>query len=75
MKNRQNKRLLLSMLPAVALVLVSIQAGADTIMEPDIFPVYNSIRPNISFWKKIYSEYPTTQGVVHEKSRHYLRGN
>jgi membrane-bound lytic murein transglycosylase D len=67
MKNRQNKRLLLSILPVVALVLVSIQAGADTIMEPDIFPVYNSIRPNVSFWKKIYSEYPTTRGVVHDK--------
>ncbi len=31
------------------------------------FPVYDSIRPNVSFWKKIYTEYSTTQGVIHDK--------
>ncbi len=51
----------------LALALVSMHASADTIMGPDIFPVYDSIRPNISFWEKIYSEYSTTQGVVHDK--------
>jgi len=29
--------------------------------------VYDSIRPNISFWEKIYSQYSTTQGVIHDK--------
>jgi membrane-bound lytic murein transglycosylase D len=66
MKNRRYKRLLLSILP-VALVFASIHAGADTFLEPDSFPIYDSIRPNISFWKKIYSEYSTTQGVIHDK--------
>ena len=58
--------MLLSILP-VALVLASIHAGADTFLELDSFPIYDSIRPNISFWKKIYSEYSTTQGVIHDK--------
>ena len=31
------------------------------------FPVYDSIRPNVTFWKKIYTEYSTTQGVIHDK--------
>ncbi|MGD8991254.1 MAG: LysM peptidoglycan-binding domain-containing protein [Desulfobacterales bacterium] len=31
------------------------------------FPVYDSIRPNVNFWKKIYTEYSTTQGVIHDK--------
>ncbi len=47
------------------MVLCSINAVADTVS--GTFPVYDSIRPNISFWKKIYTEYSTTQGVIHDK--------
>jgi membrane-bound lytic murein transglycosylase D len=65
MKNRRYKHLLLLTL-SVALVVAGRPAGADTLMEADPFPVYDSIRPNISFWKKIYSEYSTTQGVIHD---------
>jgi hypothetical protein len=38
-------------------------AGAET----DHFPVYASIQPNVSFWIKIYSVYPSNQGVIHDK--------
>ncbi|MGD9051499.1 MAG: LysM peptidoglycan-binding domain-containing protein [Desulfobacterales bacterium] len=31
------------------------------------FPVHDSIRPNVNFWKKIYTEYSTKQGVIHDK--------
>ncbi len=31
------------------------------------FPLYDSMRPNVLFWKKIYTEYSTTQGVIHDK--------
>ena len=65
MKNRPYKTLLLSIVPAV-LVFASIHAAAGTTLEPDPFPIYDSIRPNISFWEKIYSEYSTTQGVIHD---------
>ncbi len=30
------------------------------------FPVYPSIEPNVKFWTKIYSEYSTEQGVLHD---------
>jgi membrane-bound lytic murein transglycosylase D len=65
MKSRRYRTLLLSILP-VALSLAGLNAGADTGMGPDAFPIYDGIRPNISFWKKIYSEYSITQGVIHD---------
>ena len=51
----------------VVLFWASPPAGAETITEPDFFPVYDSIRANVSFWEKIYTEYSTTQGVIHDK--------
>ncbi|MBU0768579.1 MAG: transglycosylase SLT domain-containing protein [Proteobacteria bacterium] len=30
------------------------------------FPVYPSIEPNVKFWTKVYSEYSTAQGVLHD---------
>ena len=67
MKNRRYKTWLLSTVFAALVLAGSIHAAADTIMESDSFPVYDSIRPNIAFWKKIYSEYSTAQGVIHDK--------
>lgn len=32
----------------------------------DPFPLYPCIKPNVTFWTKIYSEYSTTQGVIHD---------
>lgn len=31
-----------------------------------LFPVYPSIEPNVKFWTKVYSEYSTAQGVLHD---------
>jgi membrane-bound lytic murein transglycosylase D len=66
MKNHLNKIFFLAVF-FILMVLCSLPAGADTSMEPETFPVYDSIRPNVSFWKKIYTEYSTTQGVIHDK--------
>jgi membrane-bound lytic murein transglycosylase D len=35
--------------------------------EDKTFPVYESIKPNIAFWKKVYSEYTTSQVIIHDK--------
>jgi membrane-bound lytic murein transglycosylase D len=64
MKNLVYKIPLLSIL-LVRMVLFS--TGADAFS--DTFPVYESIGPNVSFWKKIYTEYSTTQGVIHDKRK------
>ncbi len=32
----------------------------------DPFPVYPSIRPNIEFWKSVYTRYSSKQGILHD---------
>jgi membrane-bound lytic murein transglycosylase D len=66
MKNHLNKFFIFAVFP-ILIVLCGLPAAADTIMEADTFPVYESLRPNVSFWLKIYTEYATTQGVIHDK--------
>jgi len=33
----------------------------------DPFPLYDCITPNVAFWRDVYSKYPSTQGVLHDK--------
>ena len=35
--------------------------GADT-----LFPVYPCIKPNVRFWTKVYTQYSTSQGILHD---------
>ncbi len=30
------------------------------------FPVHDTMQPNVAFWTKIYSKYPSTEGVIHD---------
>ena len=30
------------------------------------FPIYPSIKPNVEFWKNVYKEYSTDQGIIHD---------
>jgi membrane-bound lytic murein transglycosylase D len=48
---------------SVAIIPVEVKA------ESDPFPQYACIQPNVAFWRKIYSEYTSDQGVVHDKQR------
>lgn len=32
------------------------------------FPEFEAIRPNVSFWTKVYSQYSTSQAIVHDSS-------
>ena len=34
--------------------------------DDNLFPIYKSIKPNVNFWKSIYSQYTTKQNVVHD---------
>ncbi len=56
----------LFILPAVLVILI---ISAEIKAESDPFPRYACIEPNIAFWKKIYSEYSSDQGVLHDKRR------
>ena len=33
----------------------------------DPFPIYPSIETNVAFWKKIYTKYTTSQGIIHDR--------
>jgi membrane-bound lytic murein transglycosylase D len=33
----------------------------------ELFPLHDSIRPNVSFWRDIYSKYTTNQGLLHDR--------
>jgi membrane-bound lytic murein transglycosylase D len=44
------------------LFAVSFPAGAGQ----DSFPVCEPMRPNVAFWKKVYAEYPSTKGLIHD---------
>jgi len=32
------------------------------------FPLYDCIRKNVQFWEKVYSQYTTRQGILHDKN-------
>lgn len=43
-------------------------AGMVTSVEAvnDPFPSYRSIQDNVDFWKKVYAEYPSSKGLIHD---------
>lgn len=44
--------------------LFSICPSAAAVAAP--FPEYDCIAPNVNFWTKVYSEYTTSQGIIHD---------
>lgn len=51
---------------AVVVALCAITAWAQEASSQEFFPVPESIRSNVEFWKKIYTVYPTTSMVIHD---------
>ena len=39
-------------------------SGIDAAADP--FPMYRSIQPNVTFWKKVYAEFSSKQGILHD---------
>jgi membrane-bound lytic murein transglycosylase D len=57
--------------PLLAIVILTaiFSAGvllSDARADADLFPVPAAIEPNISFWTKIYTEYSSNHGVLHD---------
>jgi membrane-bound lytic murein transglycosylase D len=50
-------------------LIIFLLAGGISATEKmdELFPVYESIKPNIAFWIKVYSEYTTSQVIIHDK--------
>ena len=47
-------------------VMVGLAVAPQAAAEP--FPRYEVIKPNVDFWVKIYSHYPTTKVVIHDSN-------
>lgn len=62
-----NWKLIRLVLAFVALVSIDIAIPLDTLASPEPFPNYTCIQPNVAFWKKIYTEYVSSQGIIHDK--------
>ena len=50
-------------------ILVTLFGQSDARAETDTFPLPPVIQPNVTFWKKIYTEYSTRHGVLHDSRR------
>lgn len=62
---RKHRQCLLALFFVVALACGPyLFKGVCDASEP--FPLYPCIRANVAFWKKVYAEYPTTRGLVHD---------
>jgi membrane-bound lytic murein transglycosylase D len=66
MKTRTTKKMHLKL--CICLLFFSINFfspatlyGADT-----LFPVYPCIKPNVRFWTKVYTQYSTSQAILHD---------
>jgi membrane-bound lytic murein transglycosylase D len=63
-------KVLVSVAALVALLVAAPSAMADDryhpALDPRTFPVPPSLRPNIDFWRAIFSKYTSTQTVIHD---------
>ncbi len=50
-------------------ILTAAVFWSDAQAESDTFPVPSVIQPNVSFWTKIYTEYPSNHGVFHDSRK------
>ena len=61
------RRTLIIQISFLTLVLAGTLLQSDVRAESDSFPAYASIQPNVNFWTKIYAEYGSNHGVIHDK--------
>lgn len=63
MRGRLNNCRKFLVLLSCFLICFSVRSAAET---SEDFPVYDTIKPNIAFWTKIYTKYTTQQGLIHD---------
>jgi membrane-bound lytic murein transglycosylase D len=52
----------------IVFALVVITGAAQSHASVTLFPVPEVIAPNVEFWTKVYAQYPTSQGIIHDNS-------
>jgi membrane-bound lytic murein transglycosylase D len=63
MKNRPFYGLLVF---SVLLLIADVIATGKVFAGSDPFPVYECLKPNVAFWKTVYTRYSTQQGILHD---------
>lgn len=56
----------LRLLPCVLVVCLLLAALARPVVAAEPFPRYSCIEPNVAFWKMVYTQYPSTTGLIHD---------
>ena len=57
--------IILATLPALLMLIESWAFAEKSPVDP--FPLYDDIKSSVEFWKKVYGEYSTTQGIIHDR--------
>jgi len=61
------KRIIHSLLIIGALsLIVNAFLPGKVFAASDPFPVYECLEPNVAFWKKVYTQYSSKQGILHD---------
>ena len=50
----------------LGLIITGLSLPLNSWAAGDPFPAYPSIRPNIEFWKSVYTRYSSKQGILHD---------
>lgn len=61
------RSLLRYVLGGICFIFLAGSSGIGWAAKP--FPEYDCIAPNVAFWKKVYSHYTTSQGIVHDSEK------
>ncbi len=57
------------MFKKIFFIILLFFCSSEAVATIDPFPVYDSIRPNVEFWKKVYTEHPSNMGYIHDSLR------
>ncbi len=49
-------------------LLLSLFVGASTVVSGEAFPFPDILKPNVAFWKRIYTEVSLTEGLLHDQA-------
>ncbi len=52
---------------ALASIFVAFGLSAESVPDPGLFPVPESLRPNVAFWSLVYGQYTTQQQLLHDR--------
>lgn len=62
------KQFTLLVTSSIFLMMLIVLAPTPGAAQKDPFPTYSCIESNVTFWKKVYGKYSSSQGLIHDKN-------